>query len=121
VRPVRFRSSSCIDLEPGVIHDRTVLGKAHEELSSLREITQRNKKREISITMSGRAKHGVKLPLHVFPNAETPWANDHAATHIGRLGQFRRPNDLLIPLREILFPSRRDGGFFSFCHNFEWY
>ena len=112
-RTGRFHFSLGIDLQPVMGHDRAFLGEAFDVFRFLREIAQRNKERKIGVPMSGRPKHRVELPLHVFPNAVAPWADHHAAAYIGRLGQLRRANDLLIPLRKILFPGRRDGGFFE--------
>jgi len=80
-------------------------------LRFLGEIAQRNKKREIRVAMSGRAKHGVEMALHVFPNAVTPRTDHHATAHIGRLRQFGGANHLLIPLRKIFFTARRNCAF----------
>ena len=90
--------------------DRAFLGEAFNVFRFLGEITQRNKKREISVAMSGGAKHPVELTLHVFPNPVTPRANHHATAHVRRLGQFRRTDNLLIPLRKIFVAPRCDCG-----------
>src|SRR6516165_4471093 len=58
--------------------------------------------------MTGRSNQRVELTLHVFPDPIAPRANDHATTHVGRLGQFSGANYLLIPLRKIFVASRRD-------------
>ena len=86
-------------------------------LSFFREITQRNEEREISVAMAGGAKQGIELPLHIFPNSKAPGANDHATANIRGFSQLSRTNDLLIPLREILFPSWRNGVLLNFCHD----
>src|SRR5438105_12724200 len=90
--------------------DGAFLGEAFNVFGFLREITQRNEKREISVAMASSAKHSVELTLHVFPNPVTPRANHHATAHVRWLGQFRRADDLLIPFRKIFVPPRCDCG-----------
>src|SRR5207247_10888415 len=80
------------------------------------EITQLDEKREVSVAMSGRAKHRIKLPLHVLPNTVAPGTDHHATAHIGGLGQLSRANNLLIPVRKVFVAPRGDcrfGG--NFC------
>ena len=96
--------------------DRAFFGEAFDMLSFFREITQRNEEREISVAMAGGAKQSIELPLHVFPNPKAPRANDHAAANIRGFSQLSRTNDLLIPLRETLFPRWGNGVLLNFCH-----
>ena len=91
------------------------LGEAFDVLGFLGEVTQRNEKREVGVLVAGGLEHRVELTLHVFPNTVAPRANDHAAAHIGRLGQLRCADDLLIPLRKILVATRCDRGLRCFC------
>ena len=92
-------------------NDRAFLGKSFDVLSFLRQITQRNEERKVGVAMSGGAEHGIELALHVFPNAVSPRPDHHAATHVRRLGQLRRPDHLLIPLRKVFIPARADCAF----------
>src|SRR5206468_7973327 len=87
---------------------RAFLGEALHVFRLFREITQRNKKREVSVAMASRAKHAVKLTLHVFPNSVTPRTNHHATAYVRGLGQFRCANHLLIPFRKVFVPARCD-------------
>src|SRR5438105_15944228 len=76
-------------------------------LGFLGEITQRNKKREISVAMAGRAKHCIELALHVFPDPVAPRTNHHTTAHVRGFSQFGCANHLWIPLRKIFGPPRR--------------
>ena len=107
----RLHFSIGVHLQSCVGDDRAFLGEAFDVFRFLREITQRNEKREISVAMAGRAKHGVELTLHVFPNPVTPRSNHHATAHVRGLGQLRRADDLLIPFGKILVAPWRDRGF----------
>ena len=60
--------------------------------------------------MAGRLEHGVKLPLHIFPDSVTPGTDHHAAADIGGLGHLRGAHDLLIPFGKIFVAPGRDGG-----------
>jgi hypothetical protein len=91
--------------------DGAFLGETLDVGRFLFEITQRNKKGKVSVAMPRRLEHGVELPLHVFPDAIAPWTNDHAAANLGGFRQLRGADDLLIPLREIIFTPRGNGGF----------
>ena len=83
-------------------------GEAFDVFGLFGEITQRNKKREISVAMAGRAKHCIELALHVFPNPIAPRTNHHTTAHVRGLSQFGCANHLLIPFRKIFVPPRRD-------------
>src|SRR5437899_3623156 len=103
-----FHFSISIHLQARVCDDRAFLGEALDVFRLLREITQRNKKREVSIAMASRAKHAVALTLHVFPNSVTPRTNHHATPYVRWLGQFRGAYNLMITFRKVLAPSRSD-------------
>ena len=92
-------------------HHCAFLGETFNVFCFLCEITQRNKKRKVSIAVSGGAKHCIEAVLHVFPNAIAPRANDHATAHIAWFGQFGGAHDLLIPFWKIFFTPRTDRGF----------
>src|SRR5215467_5962354 len=53
--------SISIHFQASVRDDGAFLGEAFNVFRFLREITQRNEKREVSIAMTSRAKHGVEL------------------------------------------------------------
>jgi len=77
-------------------HDRAFLGEALDVFGFLREITQGNKKRK-NTHYDVRLRETWRLVAAACfsQNAETPWADNHAAPrYIGRLGQFRRSNGL---------------------------
>ena len=66
--------------------DGAFFSETFNVLGLLLHVTDRNEEWEISVAMAGRAEHGVQLPLHVLPHAETPRTNDHATAHIAGLG-----------------------------------
>src|SRR6266700_3623735 len=99
-----------IGLESTVGNDGAFLCEAFDVLSFLREITQWNEKWEVGIAVSGRTKHGVELPLHIFPDTVSPGADHHAAAYIRGLGQLRSADNLLVPFRKIVGPPRRNCG-----------
>src|SRR5256885_7607810 len=57
---------------------------------------------------AGRAKHCIELALHVFPDPVAPRTNHHTTAHVRGFSQFGCANHLLIPLRKIFAPPRRD-------------
>jgi hypothetical protein len=50
-------------------HDRTFLCEAFNVFCFLRQIAQRDEKREIGILVTGGFEHRVERALHVFPDA----------------------------------------------------
>ena len=56
--------------------------------------------------MAGRLEHPVERALHVFPDAVAPRLDDHAAAHVGVLGEVGRADDLLIPFGKIFVATR---------------
>ncbi len=107
-RTRRDHFSFGINLETAVGDDRAFLGKAFHVRRLLREIAQRNEKREVGVLVAGGLEHRVEMPLHIFPDAVAPRPDDHAAAHLRGLRQFRRADDLLIPLGKIFFAPWRD-------------
>ena len=100
-----------IYLQPAVGDDRAFLGEAFHVGRFLREIAERNEKREIGVPVPGRLEHRVELTLHIFPDAVAPGPNHHAAADVGGLRHLGGANDLLIPFGKIFIAPRRDGGF----------
>src|SRR5262245_27513305 len=58
--------------------------------------------------MTGSANQRIELTLHVFPDSVAPRTNDHATAHVRGFCQFGDANHLLIPLRKVFVPSRRN-------------
>src|SRR5207245_11099500 len=101
-----FHFALYIHLQARVRDDSAFLGEAFNVFCFPREVTQRNKKREVSVAMTSGAEHRVELTLHVFPNSVSPRTNHHATPYVRGLGQFRGANHLLIPFRKVFVPAR---------------
>ncbi len=99
-----------VDLEPMVRDDRALLREALDVRGFLLQERQRDEQRKVGVLVARRLEHVVEGPLHVLPERVAPRPDDHAAAHRRVLGEVRARDDLLIPLRVVLFARRRDGG-----------
>jgi len=97
-------------------HDRAFLGEALDVLGLLLEEAQGDEEREVGVDVAGVLEHAVERVLDVLPEGVAPRLDDHAAANRAGLGQLRRANDLLIPLRIILGPRRADCICRLLCH-----
>ena len=88
--------------------DCAFFGETFNMLRFFLHVTKRDEEWKISVAMPRRAKHRIKLPLHIFPNPKTPRPNHHATAHITGFSELRRADYLLIPFGKILLPRGRD-------------
>src|ERR1700730_11229087 len=79
----------------------TFLGKSRDVRCLLLKIAERNKQGEINILVTGRLDHQIQLVLDIFPDAVSPWFDDHATSNFRVFREISGPNHLLIPFREI--------------------
>ena len=101
-------------LQPIMSYNGTFFGKTFNVLGLTAQIRLGNKQGEIGIYMSGRLKHIVELPLHLFPYCVSIRLYYHTTAHSRLFGEVGLYDQIVIPLRIILAPF---GQLFQFfCH-----
>ena len=65
-----------------------------------------NEEREISVDVAGVLEHAVEGRCMLFPDGVAMRLDDHAAAHVGVLGQAGALHDVEIPLGIILCTRR---------------
>src|SRR6266496_2403628 len=77
--------------------------KAFDVLGFALQETLRHKQRKVRVLVAGRLEAPIETGLHVFPEAEAVWANDHrAANRLEIVRQLRTADGRDIPARERL-------------------
>jgi hypothetical protein len=61
---------------------------------------------EVGVDVPGVLEHAVEGPLHALPQGVAVGLDDHAAAHVGVLGEPGAVDDVEIPLRVVLGPAR---------------
>ena len=91
-----------IGLEPIVGDDGAFLGEALGHLLFLGQERLGDEQREVGVDVAGVLEHAVEGPLHLLPDGVAVRLDDHAAAHVGVLGQAGALDDVEIPLGVIL-------------------
>ena len=92
-------------LEAIVRDDGTLLGKPLGHFLFLGQERLGNEEGEIGVDVPGILEHAVEGPLHLLPDGKPMRLDDHAAAHVGVLGQAGMLDDIEIPLGIILDPG----------------
>jgi hypothetical protein len=90
------------DLEAIVRDDGALLGEALRHFLFLGEERFGNEEGKVGVDVAGVLEHAIEGPLHFLPDGEAVRLDDHAAAHVGVLGQAGVLDDVEIPLRIIL-------------------
>ena len=100
--------------DQAVVRDhRHFLGEAFDVRGFFFDQFQRNEQREIAVLVTGFANPLVQTTLQVFPDAEAPWLDHHAAAYAGIFRHVGLFDHFLVPLGEVVFAADADGGLFG--------
>ncbi len=98
----------CADLQAVMRDHGALLGEPFHVRRLFFQVADRDEEREIGVPVPRCLEERVELPLDRFPEAVAPRLDDHAAAHVGVLGQVRRADDLLVPFGEVFVAAGRD-------------
>ena len=76
-----------LGLQPVVRDDGALLGEALGHLLFLGEEALGDEQREVGVDVAGVLEHAVEAALHLLPDGVAVRLDDHAAAHVGVLGQ----------------------------------
>ncbi len=95
-----------VRLEAVVRHDGALLREAVDVGRLAGEEALRDEEREVGVAVARRAEHRVEGGPHVLPQFVAVGRQDHRAPHGRRLGKARGPDDVLVPLSEVVLAGR---------------
>ena len=93
-------------LAPRVGHHRELGREPLHVLGLLLEEAHRDEQREVGVLVAGLLEAPVEIGLDLLPDGVAVGLDHHAALdHLGRLGEIRLPDHVLVPLGVVLFPG----------------